>query len=110
METTTQTNGERQTDQQTRRIKETETPKVASFSKGTPRVSTFELPISRFTERTQTCGSIGTHQEQAPGYPYMLPLGHRATITVGATLPPACLTRSNPRLEFVIRSHARRDS
>ena len=64
--------------------------------------------ISRFTERTQTYGSIGTHQEQAPGYPYMLPFSHRATITVGATLLPACLTRSNPRQSFAIRTHAGR--
>ena len=62
------------------------------------------------TERTQTYGSTGTHQEQAPGYLYMLPFGHGATITVGVTLLPACLTRSNPRQSFAIRTHAGRDS
>ena len=64
--------------------------------------------ISRITERTQTYGSIGTHQEQAPGYPYMSPFSHRATITVGATLLTACLTRSNPRQSFAIRTHVGR--
>ena len=38
----------------------------------------------------------------------MLPFSHRATITVGATLLPACLTRSNPRQSFAIRTHAGR--
>ena len=56
-------------------------PKESKFRQGHPPCDSFELPISRLTERTQTCGSIGTHQEQAPGYPYMLPFGHRATIT-----------------------------
>ena len=51
----------------------------------------------KFTKRTQTYGSKGTHQEQALGNPYMLPLRRRATITAGATLLP-CIPHTEANL------------
>ena len=53
----------------------------------------------------QTYGSVGTHQEKAPGYPYISLFRRRATITVGATFPPAYLTRKQPSAR-VCHSHA----